>query len=188
MVTSLGDGNLVGDVRTLTVLVTQRPDELEQRLGGPKDEDEEDGLIREHDEEGRSSTTHDKFKHGKDPFVQAGPFEQSLRTDGDSDDESDEEEPKGNQDLGEEGVDVRVLDGRVGVGEQLGRSSLDDKDKDGDDDDSDGLEDVAGEEDEPRSLHLSTNRDARGATTLTPVANMGSSSVISALLAPATKY
>lgn len=62
-------------MRTLSMLMSQREDKLEQRFDRPKDNNEEDWLSYQPllplD---KLVIAHDKFKHAKDPFMKSGPF------------------------------------------------------------------------------------------------------------------
>jgi hypothetical protein len=79
----------------------------------------------------------------------------TLSTLGDPDDEANEEKPDRDEDLGEEGLREGVVGCRVGTGQDTVHALLDDEDESGKDDDADGLEDVAGEEDEGGGLGVS---------------------------------
>lgn len=104
-------------------------------------------------------------------------------------DESDEEQTERDEDLVQQRLDQWVLDVGVGRGEESSGSLLDHEDEYGDDDDGNTLEDVAGEEDHARGLIMrSAHHPESSIPVLTPVANIGSSSVMIALSAAAMKY
>jgi hypothetical protein len=104
-------------------------------------------------------------------------------------DESDEEQTEGDEDLVQQRLDQWVLDVGVGRGEESSGSLLDHEDEYGDDNDGNGLKDIASEEDHARGLMMwSAHHLESGIPVLTPVANIGSSSVMMALSAAAMKY
>ena len=101
--------------------------------------------------------TYSEFEDTEDPLVQASVLKETLSSLGNTDHEADEEKAKGDEDLDKKSLDVGVLHGRIGIGEEASSTAVNHDNEDGDNDDGDGLKGVSGEVNHARGLPLATS-------------------------------